>query len=116
MTLRFVDLDPDDAALAADQRLVNSLRFAERQSQRLTSEATINSSMAQQLASAGHRPILPDLQYQPPAPHPQAPSFDPGDLHEMGDDQLPAFLPGTRYPMDRMRDDYIRHDPRSGVA
>ena len=116
MALRFVDQDPDDAALAADQHLVNSLRFAERQSQRLTSEASINSSMAQQLASAGHRPVRPDLEYQPPAPHPPAPSFDPSDLHEMGDDQLPLYLPGTRLRMDHMRDQYIRHDPQSGVA
>ena len=57
MALRFVDQVPDDAALAADQHLANTLRFAERQSQHLTSEASINSSMSQQLSKAGQRPV-----------------------------------------------------------
>lgn len=57
MALSFVDQVPDDAALAADQHLVNTLRFAERQSQLITSEARINSSMSQQLSKAGQRPV-----------------------------------------------------------
>ena len=111
MSLLFVDEQDYD-----DEPLRNSLRFAERQSQRLTSEANINSSMAQQLASAGHRPIRPDLQYQPPAPHPPAPSFNPDDLEVQGGfKDVPAFM----YPLapgDILRDEFIRHHPESGVA
>jgi hypothetical protein len=115
MSLIFVDEEDFNP-----QQLNDSLTEAERLSQRLTNQANassdINRLMAQNLASAGHRSIRPDLQYQHPEPHPPAPSFNPSDLHGMEDDKLPAFLPGTRYPMDRMRDDYIRHNPGSGVA
>ena len=52
MALLFVDEQDYD-----DEPLRHTLRFAERQSQRLTSEANINSSMAQQLASAGQRRV-----------------------------------------------------------
>ena len=52
MALLFVDQEDYDP-----QPLQNTLRSAERQSQRLTSEASLNSSMAQQLISAGQRPV-----------------------------------------------------------
>ena len=113
MSLLFVDEQDYD-----DEPLRNSLRFAERQSQRLTSEASINSSMAQQLASAGHRPVRPDLQPHPPNPRPPAGGrFGAGDLQNTDEVNwdIPAQMPG--FPAtDLKRDQFISNDPRSGVA
>ena len=69
MALLFVDEQDYD-----DQPIRNSLYEAQRVAQRLTDRANgsaaVTQQMAQNLASAGHRSIRPDLQYQPPAPHP----------------------------------------------
>ena len=115
MSLLFVDQEDFNP-----QQLTDALTASERLSQRLTDQANgtaaINRQMAQQLASAGHRPIRPDLQYQPPAPHPPAPSFDPNDLEVQGGfKDVPAFMPGLP-PTELMRDEFIRHRPESGVA
>ena len=115
MALIFVDQEDFD-----NESLQNTLSLAERQSQRLTDQANgsaaITRQMAQNLASAGHRSIRPDLQYQHPAPHPPAPSFDPNDLETQGGfKDVPAFIPGLP-PTDLMRDEFIRHHPESGVA
>ena len=115
MALLFVDQEDFDP-----QQLTDSLTEAERVSQRLTKQANaaadINRLMAGQLASAGHRSIRPDLQHQPPEPHPPAPSFDPDDLEVQGGfKDVPAFM----YPLppgDLLRDQFIRHRPESGVA
>ena len=83
---------------------------------RANGTAAVTQQMASDLASAGHRPIRPDLQYQPPAPHPPAPSFDPDDLEVQGGfKDVPAFM----YPLppgDLLGDQFIRHRPESGVA
>ena len=62
MSLRFVDLpDPDASALAADQMFIDNLGMAERESQRLTSEANgtaaINQQIVRNLVEAGQRPV-----------------------------------------------------------
>ena len=115
MSLVFVDQEDYNP-----QELANTLSEAERVAAQLTNRANasadINRLMAQNLASAGHRSIRPDLQYQPPAPHPEAPSFDPDDLEvQDGFKDIPAFM----YPLapgDLLRDQFIRHRPESGVA
>ena len=115
MSLVFVDQEDYNP-----QELANTLSEAERVAAQLTNRANasadINRLMAQNLASAGHRSIRPDLQYQHPAPHPPAPSFDPNDLDVQGGfKDVPAFIPGLP-PTDLMRDEFIRHRPESGVA
>ena len=115
MALLFVDEENYD-----DTPLRNVLYESQRVDQQLTDKANasaaITQQMAQNLASAGHRSIRPDLQYQPPAPHPPAPSFDPNDLEVQGGfKDVPAFIPGLP-PTDLMRDEFIRHRPESGVA